>query len=283
MPNERSPNRRVMMTCAANVAAAPIASPSTFCPVLPRITRWSEPCTTAGDWFRLGDLDRFLGDLRIHDRPSIADVTTPGRQEGVETGVHGNADGAPATISMAGAPSGPLRGRGRRDGRRIRRSPLLCTPRLRASHGRGTCPSRLCSRSRPAPRTSHSDPWSYGCRGRSRCRSSTMRTAQVWPTRFESTSYSTSILPSSGESFSFQSVAPLHEPRRITSPSLATAGTAPATDSASIGRHSDSQDLADHLHPLLGLSAGASGRLRQGSRGAGRGHNGTTVPGPRAQ
>ena len=47
MPNDRSPNRRVMITCAAKVAAAPIASPSTFCPVLLRITRWSEPCTPA--------------------------------------------------------------------------------------------------------------------------------------------------------------------------------------------------------------------------------------------
>jgi len=56
-----------------------------------------------------------------------------------------------------------------------------------------------------------------------------IRTAQVCPTRFWSTSNSTSIRPSSGESFSFQSLAPLHDPRRITSASLACAGRAPTS------------------------------------------------------
>src|SRR4051795_6031207 len=59
-------------------------------------------------------------------------------------------------------------------------------------------------------------------------------TRQCWPTLFESTSYSTSILPSSGESLSFQSLEPLHEPRRMTSlPPLATALVVPASVNSS--------------------------------------------------
>jgi hypothetical protein len=38
-PKASSPSAFVMRTCAANVATAPIASPSTFCPVWPTITR----------------------------------------------------------------------------------------------------------------------------------------------------------------------------------------------------------------------------------------------------
>ena len=55
---------------------------------------------------------------------------------------------------------------------------------------------------------------------------SVIRTDQVWPLRFESTSNSTSRRPSSGLALSFQSEAPVQEPRRMTSPSLAEAGPA---------------------------------------------------------
>src|SRR5436190_3502913 len=54
-------------------------------------------------------------------------------------------------------------------------------------------------------------------------------TVQACPDRLESTSNSASIPLSSGESFSFQSLDALHEPRLITSPDLAPAGAAPAT------------------------------------------------------
>jgi hypothetical protein len=55
------------------------------------------------------------------------------------------------------------------------------------------------------------------------------RMFHLWPTRFWSTSNSTSMRPFSGLSFSFQSDAAVQEPRRMTSPSLALAPMGAAT------------------------------------------------------
>ncbi len=54
----------------------------------------------------------------------------------------------------------------------------------------------------------------------------TIRQRQVWPERLLSISPSTSMRPSSGLAFSFQSVPPLQPPSRMTSSSLAEAGRA---------------------------------------------------------
>ena len=105
----------------------------------------------------------------------------------------------------------------RRDPLRVLRSGgMRCRCRSRPwqgswrGHGRRRCrPGRASTRTvkEPLGPVVLRDPWKI-------CEPFfVIRTCQFWPTTLESTSYSTSILPLSGLSFSFQSLAPLQEPR----------------------------------------------------------------------
>src|SRR5262245_17442338 len=121
-------------------------------------------------------------------------------------------------------------------------------------------------------------PWVVWVPRKTRFPSSTSLTRQCWPTLFESTSYSTSILPFSGDSLSFQSLEPLHEPRRMTSPSLANAFVVPATVNTNTPAI-----MTRMSRPTIGIlpSPGRGfRRLRRDSAVGGLNHNGTRVPGP---
>ena len=107
---------------------------------------------------------------------------------------------------------------------RCRRTSRRCS---RSPRERGTGRSRRRPSPAVEPRTSRWERSSWPGSGRTPRRCAASARARCRRRRSESTSNSTSSRPSSGESLSFQSLAPLHDPSRMTSSSPARAPVAP--------------------------------------------------------